>query len=679
MVEVDIHKIWKIFGVGGLIEKLGPDRTIRELKKRCEAGAIVGCSLYRLLIEKWIDVSTEKKEPGYISPLEEFMQSAGEYELVKQIEDLHAKYPDGIPRSIRMDLKDEWNENLERKIGRRIPVDPKDVSKKDKDESKKIVEALAAGVGLPRPLKPKFIPEKEEQKQPEQPRPAAPEEVPQRPIIVKKPEQLELMKKEIEEKINAEKRRRARGGGGMAGESAGEYTQKTVRVKAATYDRIANLGTFRESFDDVLQRLLDCYERIPEIKEWLESISRREISKVNILRESDSSDYKSQKTIRISLDTYVRLSNLGTLADTYDRVIVKILDACEDVLKGKKKQIEAVLAREGPGEYKQDINPKTLRRKEIAHLSKDIEDKCVPLGYLNLYSLFPKSRFGTDTAIVYDCRNVDISKLKRDTIARGENDIIIATSSKNYLKLYHPGIKEIIIGELNDDYIISDQPLSERVKAARAISATAAGPSRPTAHPLCTEIPGFVFCPTCLFKYSVSSVRLCPLRPEPTRFFRESSGIYSEWTYDDFKVVINQITNIENLTDLAIHIDESGVMKPGDKVSARQLIEKRKMDIIAGTPEIRKQIEEQKKAGQLATIQYQDDIMMPDHKDYSLWTFGDFESLLPGIEDVEDLEEMIDYVDLSDKISDDDKETLRSMITSRKTELIRMYTEISGR
>jgi len=94
-----------------------------------------------------------------------------------------------------------------------------------------------------------------------------------------------------------------------------------------------------------------------------------------------------------------------------------------------------------------DINPKLLHRKEIAHLSKDIEDKCIPLGYINIYSLYPKSRFGTDTAILYDCRNTDSSKLKRDTIAKGETDIIIATSSKLYLKRFHPNLTEIIFSE----------------------------------------------------------------------------------------------------------------------------------------------------------------------------------------------------------------------------------------
>lgn len=234
MAEDDIHTIWRIFGPGGLIDKLGPDRTIRELKKRCDAGAVIGCSLYKLLIEKWIDVATGAKDKGQRGPAEEFMQSAGEDELVKNIEALHEQYPDGIPRSIRMDIKDQWNEELERKLGRRIPLDPKDASKKDIEDSKKIAEQLAAGVGLPRLVKPKIEPPEKEKLPPEpvkpaersieRPPPREPAEVPSTPLIIKGTPELELMKKEIEAKIAEERRRRARGGG-MAGEQKVNYAE----------------------------------------------------------------------------------------------------------------------------------------------------------------------------------------------------------------------------------------------------------------------------------------------------------------------------------------------------------------------------------------------------------------------------------------------------------------------
>lgn len=391
MAGEDIHTIWRIWGDGGLIDKLGPDRAIRELKKRCEAGAIIGCSLYKLLIEKWIDVATGAKDPGQRGPAEEFMQSAGEDELVKKIEDLHVQYPNGIPRSIRMDVKDEWNAQLETKVGRRIPLDPKDASKKDIAESKKIAEQLAAGVGLPRPAKPKVgieeLPPPPPVKPVERvPLRAAPPEVVPTPIITRAPPELELMKKEIEERIEEEKRRRLKRGP-IAGEPA--------------------------------------------------------------------------------------------------------------------------------------------------------------VGYL-----------------------------------------------------------------------------------------------------------------------------------EPTRFFKETNDVYSRWTYDAFRVIINRTTNIEDLMEMAKHIDESRVMTSADKVSVRQLIEKRKRLIESGAPEIRKQAEEQQAEGMLAKIERQtpqvreDDIIKDDDLiqvpgDYAEWEFGDFEGQIPGLDDPDDLERLLEYTDATDKLTKDEAKTLREMIKSQ--------------
>lgn len=100
------------------------------------------------------------------------------------------------------------------------------------------------------------------------------------------------------------------------------------------------------------------------------------------------------------------------------------------------------------------VNIKLLERKEVSHLSKDIMDKCKPIGFINLYSLFPKSRYGTDTGIVFDCSGTDCDKIKRNISSRGECDIIIALSSKGSLKRDYPGLKEIIMDEPGDKSMI---------------------------------------------------------------------------------------------------------------------------------------------------------------------------------------------------------------------------------
>jgi len=393
---VNIGKIWKLWGPDGLINIMGPERAIRELKKRCESGAIIGCTFYKLLIEKWMDTAMTMVDAGARGPAYQFIEAAGEGELIPKIEALHKKYPPklsliegkeelvtGIPRNIQFDLKDEWLADLEKKVGRRIPINPQDASKKDIEDSKKIAEQLAA-VGLPRPEKeelPPLPPVKPVERVP--PRAAPPEAVPT-PITVRAVPELDLMKKEIKERIEEEKRRR----------------------------------------------------------------------------------------------------------------------------------------------------------------------------------------------------------LKRGPIA----------------------------GESSDKYLIKGAGMK--------------------------------------------------------------TSMYSGWTYDSFKTIINRTTDIEELMDLAKHIDESGVMTPGDKVSARQLAEKRKRDIVSGTPEIKKQIEEQQREGQLAQIERQtpevreddikkDDDVMQVPGDYAEWEFGDFEGQIPGLDDSEDLEVLLEYTDATDTLTKDESKTLREMIKER--------------
>jgi DNA repair protein RadC len=89
------------------------------------------------------------------------------------------------------------------------------------------------------------------------------------------------------------------------------------------------------------------------------------------------------------------------------------------------------------------ITKKLLDKKEVAHLSRDIEDKCTPIGFVNLHNLYPHARYGTDIAIVYDCSKTDCNKLKRDTSVRGECDIILALTSRTSQKKLYPQLSEL--------------------------------------------------------------------------------------------------------------------------------------------------------------------------------------------------------------------------------------------
>ncbi len=197
--DYDIHLVWN---VKELINKVGPEKAIRELKKRCEAGAIIGCTLYKRQIEHWLGVAMSYTDKAGRGPAEEFMEAAGEDAWVQRVEKLHEEYPDGIPRSKRLDLIDGFNADLERKVGRRIPLEPGDASEEDIKESKKIAGQMARHEHITPPKK-----EKETPPPPPKEKEVKKVEIPQVPIIPvpkepgKELPRLDLMKGEIEERI----------------------------------------------------------------------------------------------------------------------------------------------------------------------------------------------------------------------------------------------------------------------------------------------------------------------------------------------------------------------------------------------------------------------------------------------------------------------------------------------
>ena len=54
--------------------------------------------------------------------------------------------------------------------------------------------------------------------------------------------------------------------------------------------------------------------------------------------------------------------------------------------------------------------------------------------------------------------------------------------------------------------------------------------------------------------------------------------------------------------------------------------------------------------------------------DYEKWTFGDFEGIIPGLE-FEDLQELSDYVSLAERMTDQEKDDIRAIISKRINEI----------
>lgn len=256
--DYEIHLVWNI---KELINKVGPEKAIREMKKRCEAGAIIGCTIYKRMIEHWLQVAMKFEDRAGRGPAEQFMEAAGEDEWVQKVERLHEEFPNGIPRSKQLDLIDEFNTNLERKVGRRVPLEPGDASEDDIKESKKIAGQMARHEKIT-PPKP-APPEKETPpppKEKEKPKPE-PVKAPLEPIIPvpekpgKVPE-LALMKQEIEERIARMKAEKGRGEL-KAGEGNGE--DYVVIWEVYSFDTGEEL--YKGPDEDTANRIYDEHKR----------------------------------------------------------------------------------------------------------------------------------------------------------------------------------------------------------------------------------------------------------------------------------------------------------------------------------------------------------------------------------------------------------------------------------
>lgn len=142
-----LYDMWNFNTLAPRLE--GTDKALREVKKRGQAGAIAGWAIYKQRVEQLIGLALGEgkdgqyaKEPSYRSSIYSDLEAVGEMNLITQIDELWAQYPDHVPRNVILDLKEEWNENLSRQVGRNIPHSPAELTKEDIAESKKVTKEL---------------------------------------------------------------------------------------------------------------------------------------------------------------------------------------------------------------------------------------------------------------------------------------------------------------------------------------------------------------------------------------------------------------------------------------------------------------------------------------------------------------------------------------------------------
>jgi hypothetical protein len=142
-----LYEVWNFNELAPRLE--GTDRALREMKKRGEAGAIAGWAIFKQRVEQLIGIALGEgkegsfaREPSYRSTIYSDLEAAGETGLIQRIEDLWEKYPDRVPRNEVLDLKEEFNAELDRRVGRSIPRSPSELSREDIEDSREAAKSL---------------------------------------------------------------------------------------------------------------------------------------------------------------------------------------------------------------------------------------------------------------------------------------------------------------------------------------------------------------------------------------------------------------------------------------------------------------------------------------------------------------------------------------------------------
>lgn len=586
------HTIWSM---KTLISKYGPVATIRELKLRCDAGAIVGCSMYLNFSQHLIETALKFKDPAMQAPSLDFLEAAEGDKWVKRIEEIHAEYPDRrVPKNVIGDLQDEFRDDLERRVGRIIPRLPADATQEDIMQSKKIGEQLARGAFIRKP-----------EEKPKPPPAVAPlEPIPVEKLPETKPE-LELMRKEIKERIEEEKKRRGRGGK-IAGEPSSDYPEKKYKSREYLSGRAADGYSMGDERNKV---------------KYLEGLFAFTFT----ARQGREPDAAEMQVMKLRVESLIRKYGTYTYKELENAINASL--SIEDL----ENMVLAIHASNLTFDDKKKLIAMAAERRRI------FKGEVVGEAFMKQAGFELKEDCLTDREI--DMVAEKISKLSREErvkIARG----IIATMGQTEEKteeVIESVYKKVIDiekerGEIQqislDD--IAKLPKEKRLALARKIAAG------------------------------------------DTEIIREVQDLYSGWTYDDFRFIINRITSIEDLTDLAKHISESRATTPEERIELRNLVVQREREIRIGGPEIKKQIEEQQRALMLASVERlgedevrEEDDLPVEPEDYTQWTFSDFETFIPSLDSIDELEELYEYVGASDKVTEQEGDILREMIDKR--------------
>lgn len=140
--QIPIYEEWNFRKLMGRLE--GSIPALREMKRRGEAGAIAGHAIYKRYVKGLLKnaLSKDARDEAFRTTMVSDLEAVGEDKLVEEIEGLHRKYPKGIPDLERSDVIKDWDDSFERRAGRTIPKDPRELTREDIEESKRITKEM---------------------------------------------------------------------------------------------------------------------------------------------------------------------------------------------------------------------------------------------------------------------------------------------------------------------------------------------------------------------------------------------------------------------------------------------------------------------------------------------------------------------------------------------------------
>ena len=159
-MAVNIHELWLLTSTldkdtgetlkHGLVNIIGLDGAVRELKKRCAAEVdiadrpLAACAMYQQIILGWLELQMQRPDKQSRDLGRIHLEAVGEKSAANAIDELWEEYPDvkELPIDRIYDVMDDYREELIGRYGDNVPQTPDLLTPQELKLSKEIALTL---------------------------------------------------------------------------------------------------------------------------------------------------------------------------------------------------------------------------------------------------------------------------------------------------------------------------------------------------------------------------------------------------------------------------------------------------------------------------------------------------------------------------------------------------------